>query len=64
MINIFKFFEALFIAIFKITGYTIVFVLQMIWYIIYRRKDKIADAFGDYGRSVTDTFGSVLKSIL
>ena len=61
--NIFKFIETFIIGILKITAYSTIFVLQMVWYIIYRRRDKIADAFGDFGRSVTAVMGDILKSL-
>ena len=60
IINIFKTF---FIAIIKIIGFSFIFIVQLIWYAIYRRKDKFGDAFGDFGRSITETVVDVLKSL-
>lgn len=52
----------LFIGCFKLAGYSCVFLFQVIWYLIFRKPDKIADAFGLFGRSVVDTFADMLKS--
>ncbi len=49
------------ILIFKMSGYTITFFIQIIWYISYRRKDKIADAFGFWGRDVTKAISDVFQ---
>lgn len=57
----FKLFRRVFIALFRVTGYTVVLVFQIIGYLYYRRRDKIIDAFGYYGRNVTDAFAAVMR---
>lgn len=59
--NPFKLFGRLLIASFQITGYTVIFITQIIWFISYRRTDIIGDAFGSFGRSVTDAVATIFK---
>ncbi len=56
----FKLFGRLLIAGFKIIGYTLTFIAQVIWYIFHRQTHDIALAFGDFGRSVTNAIGDIL----
>lgn len=60
--NPFKLLGRLLIASFQITGYTIVFVAQILWFISYRRRDIIGDAFGSFGRSVTDAIAAIFRN--
>jgi len=57
----FKLFGRLLIAGFKITGYCISYGGQMLWYLIYRRPDRVGDAIGELGRSITDAIGDVFR---
>ena len=57
----FKLFGRLFIASFIITGYFFVFLIQTIWFVIFRKFDKIGDAFGYLGRKVADEFGGLFR---
>lgn len=61
MKNPFKLFGNLLLASFKITGYLIVFVVQVIWHVAYRQNDKIGDDFGYLGRGITDAIGDIFK---
>ncbi len=42
----FKLFGRGLVACFKIAGYTITFIMQILWFISHGRTDKIGDAFG------------------
>ena len=61
MLDPFKLFGRLILATLRIGGYLVVFVIQVVWYLLYRRTDKIGDAFGDFGRytvnAMADVFG-------
>ena len=57
----FKLFGRLLLASFKITGYTTIFIVQIIWYASLGHKDRIADAFGFFGKSITDAIGDVFR---
>lgn len=61
MLDPFKLFGRLLLACFKITGYFLVFIVQVVWYAIFRQTDKIGDALGYLGRGVTDAFGDIFK---
>ncbi len=57
----FKLFGKLLLACFKVTGYFLVFILQVVLYVISGQPNKIADAFGVLGRGVVDAIGDVFK---
>lgn len=59
--NPFKLFGRLLIAIFKITGYTVTFIAQVVWYLFHRQTHDIGLAFGDYGKAVTNAIGDVFS---
>lgn len=59
--NPFKLFGRLLIASFKITGYTLTFIAQVIWYIFHRQTHDIALAYGDFGKSVTNAIGDIFS---
>jgi hypothetical protein len=61
MLDPFKLFGRLLLALLRVGAFTIVFVAQVAWFLIYRRPDKIGDAMGWYGREVVDTFSSVIR---
>lgn len=61
MTNPFKFFGALLLLIFKLIGYTVTFGIQTICFLIQRKREMIVEAFGWYGRSVTDAFAKLLE---
>ncbi|MDA8338751.1 MAG: hypothetical protein M0Z70_05570 [Nitrospiraceae bacterium] len=56
----FKLFGRLLLAGFKITGYTITFIVQVVWYLFHRHHD-IGLAFGDYGKAVTNAIGDIFQ---
>ena len=57
----FKLFRNFVIASFKIAGYTMIFIVQIILHMYHRRKDKISDDFGFFGRGVIDAIGDIFK---
>lgn len=57
----FRLFGRLCLLSFRLICYTFIFIIQIIGYVRFRRKDKIVDAFGDFGRSSTDAFAETLK---
>jgi hypothetical protein len=61
MLDPFRLFGGLILAMFQIAGYTLVFLLQIVWFLLHRRSDKIGDAFGLYGREVIDAFASIAQ---
>ncbi len=61
MLDPFKLLIKLFVATFKIVGYFVVFVIQVVIYLANRRKDKIGDAFGYLGRGATDAIADLFR---
>lgn len=59
LFNPFKLFGRLLIAGFKITGYCVTFVIQVILCLYTGQRAKITDAVGVLGRSVTDAMGDI-----
>ena len=57
----FKLFGALLIVMFRLTGYTVTFLVQVILYGARGNREAIIGAFGWYGRSVTDALSNVLR---
>jgi len=56
----FRLFGRLLVAGFKITGYTVTFIVQVVWYLFHRHHD-IGLAFGDFERAVTNAIGDVFS---
>ena len=63
MFNIFGFFSSLVIMMVKVAGYALVFFMQLIWYLVLRRFDSMGDAFGFFGREVTEAFSDFMQSV-
>ena len=61
MLNPFKLFTRMLVAGFKITGYALVCLFQILWYLWHRRTDKIGDAVGDCGRAVVDAIAEMFE---
>lgn len=57
----FKLFGKLMLAGFKISGYFVVFIVQIVWYAACAKPDKIGDAAGYLGRGVVDACGDVFR---
>jgi hypothetical protein len=57
----FTLFGRLMIAAFKITGYFVTFIIQILWYALHRKTDKFAEAFGHLGRHTTDAIADILR---
>jgi hypothetical protein len=61
MLDPFKVFGRLLLASFKISGYFVVCIGQVLWYAACRKPDKIGDAFGYLGRGTVDALAGVFK---
>lgn len=59
--NPFKLFGRFLIAGFQIAGYTVTFVIQVLWYLWYRRTHEIGHALGDFGRTVTNAIAGIFQ---
>jgi hypothetical protein len=59
--NPFTLFGKCLIAAFQVTGYTITLVIQVLWYLWYRRTHELGHAFGDFGRSVTNAVAGIFQ---
>lgn len=59
--NPFKLYGRFMIAAFKITGYSATFIIQILWYVLHRRTDKFADAFGHFGRFCTNAIADISR---
>lgn len=57
----FKLFGRLILAMLKIAGYTIVYGLQAVWFALHGRRDRIGDAIGYMGRSITDAMAGIFE---
>jgi len=53
---------ALALFLLRIGGYTLTFGIQVLCFLIQRRRHMIADAFGWYGRSVTDAVTKLVRN--
>ncbi len=56
-----KLLRKFFVMSFQITCYVFVFFIQIVWYLCRGKVDKIADAWGGFGRAVTDAIADMLK---
>jgi hypothetical protein len=57
----FKLFVALMLLFFKLTGYTITFGIQTTCFLIQGKREMIVEAFGWWGRCVTDAMAKVFN---
>ena len=57
----FKLFGNLLLACFKVTGYFVIFIVQVVIYIITGQPNKIGDAVGYLGRGAVDAFADIFK---
>ena len=57
----FKLMGRFLVASFQITGYVLTFITQICWYFMHGQSDKIGDALGFLGRSITDALGDALR---
>jgi len=62
MLDPFKLFGRLLLASFRILAYTVIALVQAAIYVAYRRPDQVGDAFGEWGRAVTDAFADIFRS--
>lgn len=61
MLDPFKLFGRLLMAMFKIFGYTLVFIAQVVWFLFHRRSDRIGEAMGWYGKGLVDCTTDVFR---
>ena len=61
MLDPFKLTYRLVLAGFKITGYFISYGMQALWYLLHRTPERIGDAIGEMGRSVTDAIADIFR---
>jgi hypothetical protein len=62
MLDPFKLFGRLLLAFAKVVAFTAVFLAQVLWFMLYKRPDKIGDAMGWYGREIVESFASIVRS--
>lgn len=62
LMNPFKLFGRLLIAGFRISGYTVTLIVQIFGYLYYRQRYMIVDAFGSFGRGVTDAVADIFRN--
>jgi hypothetical protein len=61
LFNPFRLFGGLLLFFFKLIGYTITFGIQTILLLIQGRREMIVEAFGWWGRCVTDAVAKILE---
>ena len=61
MLDPFRLFGRLILAVFQIFGYSFVFIAQIVWFLLHGRSDKIGDALGWYGKGLVDTAAGVFR---
>jgi hypothetical protein len=61
LMNPFKSFWAILTLMFKLGGYTLTFLIQVLAFSALGNRDGITEAFGWYGRSVTDALAKCLE---
>jgi hypothetical protein len=54
-------FGRVFLAMFKITGYTVVYLVQVPIFLWDRKPSEVAKGFGDWGRAVVDALSEVVR---
>jgi hypothetical protein len=57
----FRLFGRLMLLMFRLLGYTFTFCVQVVGFVRCGRRDKIFDAFGGYGRGVTDALADTFR---
>lgn len=61
MLNPFRLLGRILIAGCKICGYSISFGAQSLWYLIYRRPDRIGASIGSLGSATTDAIAEIFR---
>jgi hypothetical protein len=61
MLDPFKLFGHLIVALLKIAAYFVIFIIQVAWYLMVLDRARIGDAFGNFGRCVVDALGDIAK---
>jgi hypothetical protein len=57
----FRLFGRLFLAFFKILGYSVSCSIQALWCIAHGKPELAHDAIGDFGRGVTDAIAAIFE---
>jgi hypothetical protein len=58
----FKLFGWLLMALFKVFACTLVFLAQIVWFLLHQRSDRIGEAMGWYGKGLIDCTTDVFRS--
>ena len=61
MLDPFKLFGRMFLALFKITGYLISCVVHVSWCVAQGKPEHAGDAFGDLGHGITDAIAEIFR---
>jgi hypothetical protein len=61
MADPFKLMGRLLLTLFRSTGYTAVYLSQAAWFLVHRRRDKIGDTIGSWGKATTDAVSEIFK---
>jgi len=61
MLDPFKLMGRLMLAFFKITGYTVVYLSQAVWFGAHGRRDKLGDTMGFWGKATTDALADIVR---
>lgn len=57
----FKLIGKLLVATFVISSLLFVFIVQVVWYLVNRRPEKVGEAFGYLGRGVIDAIADIFR---
>ena len=61
ILNPFRLTWRMIIATFKISGYLLVALCEILWYAGNGRKDRIGDTIGDTGRGIVDALADIIR---
>ena len=61
MLDPFKLFIRLLLAVLKITGYAVGYGAQALWYVIHSKREHVGDAIGEFTHAVTDAIADVFR---
>jgi len=61
MYDPFKLVMGLLVAILRISIFSLIFIAQVAWFLLYKKPEKIGDALGWYGKEVVEALSSALR---
>ena len=61
LLNLWWLFGALLLFFFKAFGYSLTFFIQVVCYLIQGKREMIVEAFGFWGRSMTDAAAKIFE---